>query len=329
MNSLLLQSSRFLEHDTGAHVENAGRLDAIFRRLADLDGWRRLDPRPATDEELALAHTAEVRETVESLALQGGGWIDNDTRVSPASAEVARLAVGGGLSLLEAVCAVEGSQGFALLRPPGHHATPDRSMGFCLYSNIAIAAYYARQKLGIERVFVLDWDVHHGNGTQDCLISSDIPFVSFHQWPLYPGSGWYDERGPSGNLYNLPLPAGCGDGEYLFALYTLVKPLLERYQPQLILVSAGYDAHENDPLGSMGISSKGFGQMASLLAQWCPSAFRVGFLEGGYHPQALAQSVEATLAAWKKPEAVECPRSEKVNDGFLRRLYQVQPAWGL
>lgn len=326
MKNLILQSARFLEHDTGNHVENAGRLDAIFRRLAQLDGWTRLEPRLATSDEIALVHHPEVTQKLERIHSSGGGWADPDTCVSPASLEVAQLAVGGGLRLLEEVCASPGSQGFALLRPPGHHATPSKSMGFCLYSNIAIAARYARQVLGIQRVLVLDWDVHHGNGTQDSLIDSDIPFVSFHQWPLYPGSGWYDERG-QGNLYNLPLPAGCGDGEYLFALHHLVKPLLERYHPELILVSAGYDAHASDPLGSMGVSSKGFGQMAALLAQWCPSAFRVAFLEGGYHPKALAQSVESTLLAWQKPQPVECPRPEKVQDGFLRRLYQAEEFW--
>lgn len=323
-----MQSSRFLEHNTGNHVENAGRLDAIFRRLAELEGWTRLDPRPASREEIALVHDPQVTEKLEQITAEGGGWADGDTCVSPASLEVARLAVGGGLKLLDEVCANPGNQGFALLRPPGHHATPTQSMGFCLYSNIAIAARYARETLGLKRVFVLDWDVHHGNGTQDSLISTDIPFVSFHQWPLYPGSGWYDERG-QGNLYNLPLPAGCGDGEYLFALHRLVRPLLENHDPELILVSAGYDAHASDPLGSMGISSKGFGQMASLLAEWCPGAHRVGFLEGGYHPQALAQAVESTLLAWRRPEPVECPRPEKVQDGFLRRMVQAQEHWGV
>ena len=328
MKNFLLQSARFLDHDTGTHVENAGRLDAIFRRLAELEDWTRLEPRPAGEEEIGLVHESQVSEKLEAITAEGGGWADPDTRLSAASLEVARLAVGGGLKLLEEVCAQPGSQGFALVRPPGHHATPTRSMGFCLYSNIAIAARYARQTLGMKRVFVLDWDVHHGNGTQDSLISTDIPFVSFHQWPLYPGSGWYDERG-TGNLYNLPLPAGCGDGEYLFALHRLVRPLLETYEPELILVSAGYDAHGNDPIGSMGLTARGFGQMAACLANWCPSAFRVGFLEGGYHPQALAQSVEATLQAWQKPELVECPRVERVQDMFLRRLYETQAHWGV
>jgi acetoin utilization deacetylase AcuC-like enzyme len=326
MSNFLMQSARFLDHDTGQHVENAGRLEAIFRRLNELEGWTRLEPRPATAEEISLVHDPEVTAKLEQITAEGGGWADADTCVSPHSLEVARLAVGGGLRLLEEVCASPGSQGFALLRPPGHHATPSRSMGFCLYSNIAIAARHAREALGLQRVFVLDWDVHHGNGTQDSLIGTDIPFVSFHQWPLYPGSGWYDERG-KGNLYNLPLPAGCGDGEYLFALHRLVRPLLEKHDPELILVSAGYDAHASDPLGSMALSSRGFGQLASCLAQWCPAAFRVGFLEGGYHPQALAQAVEATLSAWRQPETVECPRPEKVQDGFLRRMYEAEKHW--
>lgn len=325
MKSFLMQSPLFLEHDTGNHVENAGRLAAIFRRLEGLD-WTSLPPRQALDSEIELVHTASVTEVLALITADGGGWADGDTFVSPRSLEVARMAVGGGLRLIEEVWAAKG-QGFALVRPPGHHALPDRSMGFCLYSNIAIAAVYAQQKLGIERVFVLDWDVHHGNGTQGCLVDHpSIPFVSFHQWPLYPGSGWYDERG-LGNLYNLPLPAGCGDAEYLFALQLLVKPLLERHQPQLLLVSAGYDAHSSDPLGSMGISSAGFGKMAAALAEWCPSAARVGFLEGGYHPQALAQSVEATLHAWEKPPPVHFPQAASLSSEFLKRCYQAQEFW--
>lgn len=328
MANLLLQSPRFLDHETGSHVENAGRLRAIFERLKGLPGWQSLTPRQASAEELELVHRPEVLQRIDAVDAQGGGWIDADTCLGPASREVALEAVGGGLKLLEEVCSTPGSQGFALVRPPGHHATPDRSMGFCLFSNIAIAAQYARQRMGMERVLVLDWDVHHGNGTQDSLLESDIPFVSFHQWPLYPGSGWMDERG-QGNLYNLPLPAGCGDGEYLFALHKLVRPLLEQYQPQLLLVSCGYDAHQKDPLGSMNISTQGFRQLAGCLADWCPQAFRVGFLEGGYHPLALAESVEATLKAWEQPASTECPRAESFSSAFLQRVYAAQEHWGL
>ncbi|MBS2039641.1 histone deacetylase [bacterium] len=327
MKNFLLRSSIFLEHDTGQHVENAGRLAAIFHRLGECPGWTPLDPRAALEAEIQLCHQSQVTEKLAQITSEGGGWADGDTCVSPRSWEVARLAVGGGLRLLEEVVTSRG-QGFALVRPPGHHATPVRSMGFCLYSNIAIAARYAREKLGLERVFVLDWDVHHGNGTQDCLESSpEIGFVSFHQWPLYPGSGWYDERG-QGNLYNLPLPAGCGDAEYLFAMHYLVRPVLQKWDPQLLLVSCGYDAHASDPLGSMGISTSGFGQMAALLAEWCPQALRVGFLEGGYHPQALAQSVEATLRAWEnKPEASQRPRPEQFSSAFLKRIYEAEEFW--
>jgi acetoin utilization deacetylase AcuC-like enzyme len=323
-----MQSPVFLEHDTGQHVENAGRLAAVFHQLRDLQGWSSLEPRLAVASELELCHAPAVSALLEELTSLGGGSVDADTLVSERSLEVARLAVGGGLRLLDEVVASRG-QGFALVRPPGHHATPTRSMGFCLYSNIAIAAVYARSVLGLERVFVLDWDVHHGNGTQDCLESHpEIGFVSFHQWPLYPGSGWYDERG-QGNLFNLPMPAGCGDAEYLFALHHLVKPVLSRWDPQLLLVSCGYDAHASDPLGSMGVSSEGFGAMAGLLASWCPGALRVGFLEGGYHPQALGRSVEATLRAWERPTLLECPRAERLSSSFLKRVYEAEEFWKL
>lgn len=323
----LLQSERFLAHDTGEHVENAGRLAAIHHRLRNLEGWHSLAPREVTEAELELVHDPAVLQRLQELTREGGGWVDGDTVVSPHSLEVARLAAGGGLRLLEEVCACSGGRGFALMRPPGHHATPVRSMGFCLFSNIALAARYAQTRLGKQRVLVVDWDVHHGNGTQDCLVDvPDCHFVSLHQWPLYPGSGWYEERG-LGQIYNLPLPMGCGDGEYLFAMHRLVRPLIERIQPQLILLSAGYDAHQRDPLGGMGITSRGFGALAAALAHWAGPIPLVGFLEGGYQPQALAESVEATLEAWKAPQAVEEPRPEKVQDPFLRRFYQAQMSW--
>jgi acetoin utilization deacetylase AcuC-like enzyme len=324
----LLRSPRFLEHDTGTHVENASRLRAIHQRLDGLSSWQILSGRAAEDGELGLVHTTEQQRLLDALTAQGGGWVDGDTCLSAASQEVARWAVGGCLELLQETCSHQGGRGFALVRPPGHHATPERSMGFCLYSNVAIAARFALQKMGLERVLILDWDVHHGNGTQDCLAAEpECHFVSLHQWPLYPGSGWYDERG-LGQQYNLPLPAGCGDSEYLFLMHQMVRPLIHRLQPQLVLLSAGYDAHAQDPLGGMGITSKGFGQLAGCLNQWCGQTPLVGFLEGGYHPPALAESVEATLAAWREPREVpDCPLPEKFSSAFLSRFYQAEQAW--
>jgi len=327
MSLFLSTSEDFLRHETGQHVENRTRLEAIFRVLEQRTDWTRIAPTPALDEELGLVHPSSVIQKVEQIAAAGGGAIDADTLVSPLSAQVARLAVGAGLRLLEETLTVSRGRGFAALRPPGHHATPQRSMGFCLYSNVAIAALHAR-RLGVKRVLVFDWDVHHGNGTQDALsFHPEIDVISFHQWPLYPGSGWYDERG-QGNLYNLPLPAGCGDPEYIYAFYHLVRPLLERKQPELILVSAGYDAHHQDPLGSMAISSSGFGQLAGLLAKWCPDAHIVGFLEGGYAPLALAESVAATLEAWQVlASPPDCPREDQLLASFLRRILEVKPYW--
>lgn len=329
MKPLLLDSSIFQQHDTGQHVEHAGRLRAISERLAELQGWQRITPLPASDEQLLLAHQPSHLQHLTQLQAEGAGRVDADTVLSQRSLEVARLAAGGCLQLVDAALSGETDLGFALVRPPGHHATPDRAMGFCLFSNIAIAALHARERWKLERVFILDWDVHHGNGTQDCLLGHpEVTFCSFHQWPLYPGSGWHDERG-QGNLYNLPLQAGCGDQEYLFALETLVGPLLDRVQPQLILLSAGYDAHRRDPLGGMEVSGSGFSAMASWLRQRSLQyqAPCLGFLEGGYDLQGLSESVAATLQAWVQPQPVEPIRAQILSSAVLQRIYQAQASW--
>jgi acetoin utilization deacetylase AcuC-like enzyme len=331
MRQLLLQSPIFLEHDTGRHVENAGRLQAVQHKLQGLEGWQSVAPRPAEDDQLLLAHQPSHLERLNQLHAAGASCVDADTVLSERSLETARMAVGGGLLLVDEVLSGQADLGFALVRPPGHHATPDRAMGFCLFSNVALAALYARQRWNLERIFILDWDVHHGNGTQDCLLEHpQVTFCSFHQWPLYPGSGWHDERG-QGNLYNLPLPAGCGDGEYLFALERLVGPLLDRVQPQLILLSAGYDAHQRDPLGSMEISTPGFASMASWLRQRALQlkAPLLGFLEGGYDLRGLSEGVAATLQAWSQPGPVNSVAPQALGSGFLQRIYQAQASWQL
>ncbi len=331
MRQLLLQSPIFLEHDTGRHVENAARLQAIQQQLVGLEGWRSASPRAASDDELLLAHQPSHLQHLLQLQAEGARCVDADTVLSARSLEAARLAAGGGLLLVDEVLSGEADLGFALVRPPGHHATPDRAMGFCLFSNVALAALYARQRWKLERIFILDWDVHHGNGTQDCLLEHpQVTFCSLHQWPLYPGSGWHDERG-QGNLYNLPMPAGCGDAEYLFALEKLVGPLLDKVQPQLILLSAGYDAHQRDPLGSMEVTTNGFAAMASWLRQRATQlrAPLLGFLEGGYDLRGLSESVAATLQAWSRPGPLSPVEARALSSGVLQRIYQAQASWQL
>lgn len=336
MNIALLTSPEFLLHDTGSHVENAGRLRAIEKELKGLDGLTPRAPRLATDDELLRLHEPEVLERARAASAAGGEWLDGDTYCSRDSERVARLAVGGTLDLVSDVLSGEFQRGFTLARPPGHHATPERSMGFCLYSTVALAARHAVVAGGLERVFIFDWDVHHGNGTQDCLYSDPSTcFCSFHQSPLYPGSGALTERGEragQGLTYNLPLPAGMGDAEYLQAMQELVKPVMLAYNPQLVLVSAGYDAHHDDPLGGMRVSTEGFRQMARLIAQWshetAASGRIVGVLEGGYDPLALGRSVRATLEAWMEEPATEVGAvSESLNPLAIRRIEEARKIW--
>lgn len=304
----LVSSKEFQRHDTGGHVENIARLQALETLWGTLSEWKLQPLRAASDEELQSCHDPSHIRKVEAICARGGGNLDGDTVTSPASEEVARLAVGSSLQMLESILSGELDRGFAAVRPPGHHATPGRAMGFCLYSTAALVARQAVQRFGLKRVLLLDWDVHHGNGSQDCLDSTpEVRFVSLHQWPLYPGTGWYDEVGV-GNVHNIPLPRGCDDVAYVYALQRLVEPWLEQWQPELILVSAGYDAHRRDPLGGMRLSAEGYSAMASRVAEWAErySGGRLlGLLEGGYDLQALRESVEATLRAWSGPGRAE------------------------
>lgn len=305
----LLEDSTFLQHRQPGHVERPERLEAIAEAL---EPWRSsCQPWPARlaeDHELLWVHEPEVLAEVERCTQQGGGLLDPDTYVNEFSDAAARRAVGGGIDLCRAVARGELDRGFVLARPPGHHATPQRSMGFCLYSTVAIVARACAELC--PRLLILDWDVHHGNGTQDCLYrDGNTCFISLHQAPHYPGTGHPGERGEgpgAGLTYNLPLPAGCGDAEYLATYRRLVRPIIRRYDPHLILVSAGYDAHQRDPLGGMELSTTGFAQLAALVAEdaqvGSAQGRLVGFLEGGYDLEGVSSSVAATIATWLQPD---------------------------
>jgi len=293
----------YTEHDTGAHVEAPDRAAAIVAHLEQTDLWpglRVIGPRPATADDLVTVHTPDYVEQVRAAAQGGGAWLDADTYVSARSFEVALLAVGGAL---EAGAAWEGGLvPFALVRPPGHHAMPDHAMGFCLFDNIAILA---RRLLagGLGRVLIVDWDVHHGNGTQAAFYDDPrVLFVSLHQWPLFPGTGWYGETGKGdgeGFTVNVPFPAGSTDGDYLHAFDELIEPIAAQFAPEAVLVSAGQDIHVDDTLGSMRVTEAGFAQMAARVAALAaPADDRLAFvLEGGYNKVASAHAVEAVLRA--------------------------------
>ncbi len=323
----------FLRHRQPGHPERPERLEAVLSRLGQeawFQGLRRVPAREADTEELALVHSPEVMAKVRSLSEQGGGQIDPDTYVGPDSDFVARSAVGGGIDLAMEVLQGGLSAGFALVRPPGHHATPERSMGFCLFSNVAIVAKCLSERL--DRIAIFDWDVHHGNGTQDCLY--DHPktcFISLHQSAFYPGTGELRERGSGpgeGLTYNVPLPWGCGDAEYLATYLQVVRPILRRYDPQFLLVSAGYDAHRRDPIGGMKVSTEGFRHLAGLVLEDAKATSAggrlVGFLEGGYDAQALAESVHATLEVWKRKTPFPGELEPEISPEFTRFLLKVR-----
>ncbi len=243
----------YLEHDTGQHVENANRLETIISHLEQTQLKQQLThikPRAATTEELSLVHHKQYISHIQDAAQRGGGWLDADTVMSPNSYEAAIYAAGGAIRATEAVIDGEVGSAFALVRPPGHHAISQRAMGFCLFNNVAIATKYALAKYKLERILIIDFDVHHGNGTQATFYDNpQVLYISTHQYPFYPGTGSIDETGvgeAKGTTVNIPLPAGCGDAEYLPLFEQIIIPAAKRFNPQFILVSAGYDAHRAD-----------------------------------------------------------------------------------
>jgi acetoin utilization deacetylase AcuC-like enzyme len=306
-----------LEHDTGGHPENASRLRAIEAAL-DEAGWpglERIEAPAATREQIERVHTAEHVDAIERFAAAGGGMLDLDTIASERSFEAALHAAGGPVSAVERLLAGEDRFAFCALRPPGHHAEAARAMGFCLFNNIAVAAAHAIEGAGAERVLVLDWDVHHGNGTEAIFEDSDrVLYASIHQWPLYPGTGAADSIGTAageGYTVNLPVPPGSGSETFLSLVQHVVVPIASEFRPGLVAISAGYDAHRDDPLAECAVDTEAYGHMAATMRAL---AAELGVpvlvcLEGGYDPSALAASVVATVEALGSDlEAPEAPR---------------------
>ena len=307
---VLLSHPSSLGHDTGpGHPERPDRIRAVEAELERRGGlgWERRLSSAAGAGQLGLVHPDAHVEAIRSLSASGGGMIDMDTVVSLVSWEAAIHGVGGACDAVSLVLGGEASSAFSLHRPPGHHAEPGRAMGFCLFSNAAIAARHARESHGVERVLVLDWDVHHGNGTQAALWRSpEALFVSLHQSPLYPGTGAIAEVGEgagAGYTVNLPVPGGTGDATWLSLVEHVVAPLCASYDPGLVIVSAGYDAHAGDPLGSCLVTDAGFRAMASAVRRMAEAAGApfCALLEGGYDLGAGARGVCETLEAFADP----------------------------
>lgn len=290
-------SERFLQHDTGfGHPERPERLNACVKGIQSsnqTDKLKWLEPRHANMDELRLVHTAGHIQNVRKTAEQGGFGLDSDTMVSPASYDIALQSSGAWLEGVDSVLKAKKSS-FIIARPPGHHAERDQGMGFCLFNNCAIAANYARVVRGVDRVAVLDWDVHHGNGTQHILESDPkMAYCSLHQWPFYPGTGADHETGDFSNVLNIPLPTGSGKDQYFQAFDNKVIPFLRDWEPELMIVSAGFDASQNDPLGGMNLLPEHFAEFTRYCLDIAPQLL-VG-LEGGYNLDDLADCSRAVV----------------------------------
>jgi acetoin utilization deacetylase AcuC-like enzyme len=299
----IVRDERYLEHDTGGyHVENPQRLVHIYKALDEIETpLEKIAPRAATREEILAVHDPEYVDRIAATAGKEARHLDPDTVTSPKTYEVALLAAGGLLAAIDAV--MDGlANAFALIRPPGHHAEGDRAMGFCIFNNVAIGAKYALSAHGLERVLIIDWDLHHGNGTQRTFYEEpQVLYFSTHQYPYYPGTGHYSEIGDGvgkGYTVNVPLSTGYGNADYANILRHILQPIALAYQPQLILVSAGFDIYHQDPLGGMAVTEEGFARLIDIIMDVADAVCEgrlVVTLEGGYHLEGQARSVKEVV----------------------------------
>jgi acetoin utilization deacetylase AcuC-like enzyme len=325
----------YLKHFPGdSHPERPDRVKVLLDLAGQLDTakFALLPPRAATRVEIEQVHSADHVRLIESTSTLNHYALDGDTITSRDSFGVALLACGGFLNLLDAIASGENANGIALVRPPGHHALRHHAMGFCLFNTMAIGAEYLKRKHGAQKIMIVDWDVHHGNGTQDAFYGDPaVLFVSTHQFPFYPGTGALTEVGVgagAGYTINVPLPAGCGDREYLQIFHDVIVPAAEKFQPEWFLVSAGFDPHRRDPLGGMDVTEQGFGAMARALIRQArqTASGRIAFLlEGGYDLTGLCHSVAAVLAELQELHAGGEPLAASGGgvEQLIRRVRQV------
>jgi acetoin utilization deacetylase AcuC-like enzyme len=334
--SAVVIDPEYLKHQPGEfHPERPERIRALLELAETLDKKRYqiLPPMAARRTDIESCHGAEYVKLVEATSKTNLYALDGDTITCRDSFGVGLLAVGGFLRLIDAIAAGEAQNGFALVRPPGHHALRDRAMGFCLFNTIAIGAFHLKKTFRAKRVMIMDWDVHHGNGTQDSFYEdASVLFISVHQFPFYPGTGAVSETGThagEGYTLNIPLPAGCGDAEYMRVFYDVIMPAAKKFEPEWILVSAGFDPHRRDPLGGMEVTEAGFAGMACLLLELASqyAGGKIAFLlEGGYDLAALRKSVAAVLQAMQQNSRLietAAPGGDRI-EPLVRRILQVR-----
>jgi acetoin utilization deacetylase AcuC-like enzyme len=336
--ALWLRNDTSLGHDIPGHPERPDRIRALEAEM-DRHGWfgATVEQAPAIERELLHAvHPESYVASIETLCASGGGFIDADTAAVPDTWEAALRAAGGAVALVDALLGGTATVGVSALRPPGHHAESERAMGFCFFGNAAVAARRATSAHGLSRVLILDWDVHHGNGTEAIFAAdSDVLFVSIHEWPLYPGTGPASYAGAGageGYTVNLPVPSGSGDPTYRSLVEHVAVPLIELWEPQLVLVSAGFDAHRDDPLATCTVSEAGFAGMAASLRR---ASDRVGaplglVLEGGYDLGAISRSMAAVMPVLVGDGAVDvgAVARDPLSDQALERLRVWWPGVG-
>ncbi len=333
----------YKEHLAGyPHVESPKRLEVVYDMLGEADMAGRfvtISPRPATEEELCWVHTESHVRRVAATDGKPHSSLDPDTQTTPLSYQAAVLAAGGLFSLIDKICDGTVRNGFALVRPPGHHAEADRAMGFCLFNNAALGARYAMKTCSAKRVLVVDWDLHHGNATQNSFYKNPaVLYFSTHQFPYYPGSGNLTEVGSGegkGFTVNVPLRPGHGDGEFFQIFKQILCPIASAFKPEIILVSAGFDTYVDDPLGGMKVTPKGYAALTRImmdLAKTCCSEKLAITLEGGYHLAGLRDSIKAVLNELVEDSVLTGADVKSLEDGpvpaIVQEVVQVQkPYW--
>lgn len=344
MTTGIVKDRRYLEHSMGDfHPESPKRLDAIYRMIDEEVSFPflNIEPRAASEEEIQWVHTPSYFDTVKATSGKERVVLDPDTSTSARSYEVALLAAGGVLNAVEMIMRGEAKNGFAFVRPPGHHAEASRAMGFCLFNNVAIGAEYLLKKHGLQRILIVDWDLHHGNGTQNAFYDrDDVLYFSTHQFPHYPGTGHWSELGAGkgeGCTINIPLFPGKTDSDYNYIFEKILFPIAEKFQPDFILVSAGFDIYHGDPLGGMRITSEGFGSLAHslkrLAEKHCQGRILIT-LEGGYNLQGLStgsREVLFQLSGQKESKAIQAQASPETQRELrpifenFKKFYPITP----